>query len=357
MIVFSPGPANLTERVLRSLAAPAVSHRGPEVQHLLQTVRRDLLAVAGVAAPDWQAVLLGGSGTVAIESCLAALRGRRVLVIANGPYGERAGDIAHYHGVLVQPLTFGWGEIVPETEIERAIVDGRPEYLYMVHHETATGRLNDLQSAARIASAHDVRVIADTISSFAGEVLPLEEWGIEAALGSSTKCLRAVPGVAFVIARRRFLEMAAGLDGVHYSHLGMHFRAGEHGSTPFTPPVHSLFALAAALDELLDEGVPARQAHYRDVSSRLRTGLRTLGIEFLLEDGPLASTMVACLRPAGISFPALYDALADRGFAIYGAQGPFEPTSFRLGLVGAFGVPEVESFLIALADVLPGLRQ
>jgi 2-aminoethylphosphonate-pyruvate transaminase len=356
VIVFSPGPANLTDRVRAALLAPAVSHRGAAMKHVLDCVRRDLLAVAGVEPSDWAAVLLGGSGTLAIESCMAALRGRRVLVVSNGPYGERAAALGRYHGALVDAMTLGWGEVISPAQLEAALSRSRPAHLYLVHHETATGRLNELEPLARVAGAHGIPILVDATSSLAGEALPLEEWGIDAVLGSSSKCLRAVPGVAFVLARRHFLEAAREVEGLHYSHLGQHFQAGERGVTPFTPPVHALFALQAALAELLEEGVPARLRHYVAVSARLREGLAALGIEPLLQDGPLASTMVACRLPHGVSFDALSTALEARGFAIYGAQGALEGTVFRLGLVGAFGLPEVEAFLIALRHALAELR-
>ncbi len=87
MILFSPGPSNISESVRQSLLAPDIVHREPEFGVLLSDVRQGIRDVCGLA-PDapYDVVLLGGSGSVAIESVVAAARPLgRVLVLANGP--------------------------------------------------------------------------------------------------------------------------------------------------------------------------------------------------------------------------------------------------------------------------------
>jgi 2-aminoethylphosphonate-pyruvate transaminase len=350
MIIFSPGPSNISARVRNALLAPDICHRDEEFTALLTAVRSKLLLIAGLSSDSGHAaVVLGGSGSVAIESMVAATRPfGRLLVAANGPYGERAAAMGRYHGVDVHELRLGWGDVITTDGLEAAITEAKANVVYLVHHETATGRLNDLASLAAVAKRRGCRVVVDTVSSIAGEALDIAGWGLDAVIGSSNKCLRGVPGAAFVIASDEFLIGAAAQRGAHYSNLASHHAAEVRGETPFTPPVHAMFALHEALDETLEEGVANRIAHYASVMHVLRRGLAEIGIGFLLEESAYGHTLISCHLPSGHSFSALHRAMKDKGYVIYAAQGPLAPTAFRLGIVGHFGIPEVRGFLDAL---------
>lgn len=354
MIIFSPGPSNISERVRRSLLHADIGHRDTEFTALLREVRTQLLAAAGLApnAP-YSAVILGGSGSVAIESIVAAARpAGRLFVIANGPYGERAAAMARYHGVDVELWELPWGAEIPLDTLEQRLAATRPGTVYCVHHETATGRLNPLAAVAARAKAIGAFMLADTVSSFAGEVLDIAGWQLDAVIGSSNKCLRGVPGAAFVIASRAFLDMAAAQRGAHYSNLAEHAIAEDRGETPFTPPVHSLFALREALAETLDEGVAARCAHFAALAGLALDGLETLALPLLLPRAAYGHTLVSCELPARWTYVDLHAALKRKGFSIYAAQGALKERAFRLGLIGHFGEAEVAALFAAFAKVL-----
>ncbi len=354
MIIFSPGPSNISERVRRALLHPDIGHRDTEFTALLGSVRTRLLTVAGLKpGAAYSSVILGGSGSAAIESVVAAARpAGTVLVIANGPYGERAAAMAAYHGVTVDLWSLPWGEAIPLDLLEARLAASRPGAVYCVHHETATGRLNPLAAVAARAKAVGAFMLADTVSSIAGEDLDIEGWQLDAVIGSSNKCLRGVPGAAFVIASRAFLDLAKAQRGAHYSNLAEHTAAEDRGETPFTPPVHSLFALSEALDETLDEGVAVRCAHYAALADQTLTALESLGLPLLLPRDAYGHTLVSAELPTGWSYTALHAALKRDGFSIYAAQGALKERAFRLGLIGHFGEAEVAALFVAMRRVL-----
>lgn len=350
MIIFSPGPSNISERVRSALLAPDICHRDEEFTTLLANVRAGILDVAGLRGnDDYAAVVLGGSGSVGIESVTAAARPLgTMLVVANGPYGERAAAMARYHGVDVRELTLAWGEEIIPARLDDALVSSGAATLYVVHHETATGRLNDLRALAAVGKARGCTVLADTVSSIAGETLDIASWQLDAIVGSANKCIRGIPGVGFVIARRSFLDVAARQRAAHYSNLAEHFAAEERGETPYTPPVQAMYALHEALRETLDEGVSTRIAHYRALMTLMKPRLHAMGIRFLLDSDAYGHTLVSCHLPAGVSYQQLHHDLKAQGYVIYAAQGALKPTAFRLGIIGHFGAPEVTGFLDAL---------
>ena len=69
MIIFSPGPANISERVRAALTNPDIGHRESEFTTLLQETRSLLLQVCGVTQ-GYACAVFGGSGTTGIEAAI-----------------------------------------------------------------------------------------------------------------------------------------------------------------------------------------------------------------------------------------------------------------------------------------------
>ena len=352
MIIFSPGPSNISERVRRALLTPDICHRDSEFTELLRGVRARILDVAGLAGTAYQSVVYTGSGSVAIESVAAAAKPfGKMLVVANGPYGERAAAMARYHGVDVHEWKLGWGDAIDLARLDAEVAASGARVLYVVHHETATGRLNPLPEIAACGKAHGCMIVTDAVSSIAGETVEIAGWRLDAVIGSANKCIRGTPGAAFAVVSAAFLDGAMRQRAAHYSNLAEHFAAESRGETPFTPAVQTLFAFHEALGETLDETVAARIVHYRELMRLLQHGLARLGVRFLLPADAYGSTLLSCALPSGFTFDRLHGALKPRGYVIYAAQGALKERAFRLGLVGHFGAPEVRGFLDAFAEV------
>jgi 2-aminoethylphosphonate-pyruvate transaminase len=235
-----------------------------------------------------------------------------------------------------------------ENEIRRADIGG----VYLAHHETTTGLLNPLREIAAIAKKYGKLVMADTVSSIAGEQIDFS-WGIDVALGTANKCFRGIPGVAFVIASNNYTTVARKRQRrSFYSDLVTHFDREQKNETPFTPPVHSLFAFREALRETLDEGVNNRIAHYRAISARLRAGLKGLGLRLYLPENLYSNTMTSVYLPTGVTFKELHDRVKEKGFVIYNSQGRLQGTVFMLGVVGVISERDIDEFLAVLKDAL-----
>ena len=163
---------------------------------LQEKIRRDLLAVYSLRGSDWASVLFAGSGTAAVEAMLASMitRNGKVLIIENGVYGERMSEIAKAYGISCHQLTYKWGQRIKILDVER-ILNGDPEItdIAFVHHETTTGRLNDVAAIAEIGHTRGLRILVDAVSSFGAEKLEFEKWGITACAATANKCLHGAP--------------------------------------------------------------------------------------------------------------------------------------------------------------------
>ena len=204
-----------------------------------------------------------------------------------------------------------------------------------------------------MAKGHGKWVMVDAVSSVAGEELDFPEWGVDLAIGSANKCIRGVPGIGFVVVSDEFREAISQRRPVAFStDLVGTLNREETGETPFTPPVQTMYALSEALKELLEEGVPARIAHYQDIAEVLRDGLAAMELSFLVPREHLSNTMTTVNLPRGLSYAGLHQPLKEQGYLIYKSQGHLSETTFRLGTVGVISQEDVHGFLGALGRLL-----
>ncbi|MEE9128914.1 MAG: 2-aminoethylphosphonate aminotransferase [Phycisphaerales bacterium] len=360
MLLLNPGPVNLSDRVRRAMLGPDLCHREAEFTGLQARIRAGLLRIYDLDPGRWSAVLLTGSGTAAVEAMVTSLvpPDSRLLVIENGVYGERMARIAEIHGIPIHRASHEWGA---EVDVARAksILDGdvRIGLVAVAHHETTTGRLNDLEVIGRECRRRGVGLLVDGISSFGAELIRFEDWGVAACAGVANKCLHAVPGVSFVLVRRDRMPADGAAARTLYLDLATHHREQDQGGTPFTQSVQCLYALEAALEELCDAGGwPARHERYARLATQVRERLMSLGIRPVLPEGASSCVLNAYRLPKGVSYESFHDGLKERGFVIYAGQGGLAGGMFRISTMGAVGDRDIARFLAAVESLLEAHR-
>ncbi|MBJ9591916.1 2-aminoethylphosphonate aminotransferase [Burkholderia seminalis] len=346
MLLLNPGPVTLTERVRRSLLQPDLCHRESEFFDLQDEARARLVAAYELDPAEWMAVLMTGSGTAAVESMIAALvpQDGKLLVIENGVYGERITQIATQYGIAHDVLKHEWMQAPDPAQIAARLDAGGYTHVAVIHHETTTGRLNDLGAIAEVCRARGVKMLVDGVSSFGAEAIDFAGGDIDAVAATANKCLHGVPGAAFVIVRRRALAKAA--SRTYYLDLGRLAKLQDQRNTPFTPSVHAYYALVEALREF-DEagGWRARHAHYKALADQAQAGLAARGMPLVLPEGASSVVLRAYRLPQGVTYEALHDGLKARGFVIYAGQGGLSKELFRISTMGAIQAADVERLL------------
>lgn len=348
--LLNPGPVTLTERVRKALSRPDMCHREPEFAALTMDVIARLAAVYPESQKDYVPVLITGSGTAAVEAMLGSLvakTGKKTLVVANGVYGDRAAAMLKAQGKAYHTVEAKWTEGMDLAAAEKALQTGEFGHVVAVHHETTTGRLNDIDGLGKLCVKYNVPLLLDAVSSFAGERIRFAEWNLEACAATANKCLHGVPGIAFVVARASAFEgKETGATSV-YLDLFRYRKEQAKGWSPFTQSVHVLYALQEALVELAETGGwEARHARYAALSQKVREGLFALGIPTFLEDAQVyGSTLVSYRLPFGVAYEQLHDTLKEDGFIIYAGQGPFQGQIFRIANMGDLTLQDMERVL------------
>ncbi len=352
MILLNPGPVTMTAKVRAALAGEDVCHREPEFKALVGRVREKITGVYG--AGGFTPVLIGGSGTSAVETMLSVVsKTETSLVVANGVYGERMAAMLKAQGKAHEVVSAPWTSGMDLAAAEQALKSGSFGHVLAVHHETTTGRLNDLAALGAICKQAGVPMLVDAVSSFAGEDIRWDEWNVEAAAATANKCVHGAPGVSFVLVRDAALARPSGATSV-YLDLQRHAADQAKGSTPFTLPTHVTFAFDAALDELAASGGwKARHATYTARSNRVRKALGELGVRYLLDDASVyGATLTSFRLPEGKTYEALHAHLKKDGFVIYAGQGKFDGAIFRIAVMGEIAERDIDKLVASLRVAL-----
>ncbi|MCU0893915.1 MAG: 2-aminoethylphosphonate--pyruvate transaminase [Rhodospirillales bacterium] len=354
--LLTPGPLTTSMSVKRAMLRDWGSRDG-EFIAMNRRIRDRLLALAG-AGEDYVCVPMQGSGTFAIEAAIATLlpRDGKLLVLVNGAYGLRMCRIATVMGRSVGTIEAAEDVPVSPASLDQGLAaDAAITHVAVVQCETTSGILNPVEAVAEVCALHRRALLIDAMSAFGALPIDARRLGFEAVVASSNKCLEGVPGVGFVIVRRRALERAKGASTSLSLDLEDQWRGLEgNGQWRFTPPTHVLAALDQALDEHEAEGgVNGRGARYRRNHAVLVEGMAAMGFETLVPRALQAPIIVTFRMPAdpAFVFETFYDRLREKGFVIYPGKLTVAP-SFRIGCIGRLGEAEMLEALAAIRDTM-----
>ena len=191
----------------------------------------------------------------------------KLLIIANGAYGERMEDIAVHAGIPYVAYDEVYYKIPDAGRVEEILKkDPSITHVAMVHSETTSGILNDIQAVGKVIKEHGCTFIVDAMSSFGGVDIPVKEWGIDFIISSANKCIQGVPGFSFIIAdRQKLIESEGKARSLSLDLYDQWKTMNKDGKWRFTSPTHVVLAFSRALDEMMEEGgISARSKRYYD---------------------------------------------------------------------------------------------
>ncbi|HSD51029.1 MAG TPA: aminotransferase class V-fold PLP-dependent enzyme, partial [Candidatus Methylomirabilis sp.] len=261
---------------------------------------------------------------------------------------------AKAHRIPAEVIQYDIADPVRPADVEARLAN-RPDisHVAIVHHETTTGLLNPVPAVAEVAARLGRSLIVDATSSLFGDPLDFTEAGIDFVTANSTKCVQGMPGVGFVLARRRALEALQGRPPRSvYLDLYTHYTQQEQDNTPFTPAIQIFFALRQALEELEREGVDARIKRYAENARVLREGMGRLGFTILVPEGCRSNILTTFRLLPGLKYDALHDAMKRRGYIIYAGQGDLRTYAFRISNLGTLTPKDMDQVVTAVADCL-----
>lgn len=336
--LLTPGPLTTSETVKNVMMFDHCTW-DDDYKKITQEIRSSLLCLAHGTDDLHTVVLMQGSGTFGVESVFTSVVGKheKVLILSNGAYGNRMKDICDHASVPYVFYECAYNEVPSPIEVRRVLEEHQEiTHIAMVHSETTTGILNDIQAIGEVAHAFGKGFIVDAMSSFGGVDIDIECAHIDFLVSSANKCIQGVPGFSFIICNRTKLMASIGKARSLSLDLYDQWETMEKdGKWRFTSPTHVVIAFHQALKELEEEGgLAMRSKRYAHNNQLLIEKFASLGIASYLKQhqGPIITTYYYP-EYADFSFEEMYNYIKKQGYAIYPGKLT-DAKTFRIGNIG-----------------------
>jgi 2-aminoethylphosphonate-pyruvate transaminase len=271
-----------------------------------------------------------------------------------GSYAARMVRLAREVGRSVVELPASPVEPVAAEAVAAALAaDPAIGHVGLVYSETSSGVVHDPVAIGRVVAAVGRRMLLDAVSAFGALPLDLAKHPeIDAAVFTANKCMEAMPGLAFVVARIEAVQAGRGRAGSwSFDLCDVLDHVLRDGGFRFTPPAQVLAAFRTALAlHAAEGGQAARLARYTANARALYDGMLAIGLAPYLRrevQGPIVMNIHAPDDPVW-SLQGFVDALKARGFLISNFFNTETP-SFRVGCIGAV-TPEDFARFVGAAD-------
>ncbi|HKZ63018.1 MAG TPA: alanine--glyoxylate aminotransferase family protein [Thermoplasmata archaeon] len=345
------GPVKVDPRVLQAMMGAVTNHRGAEFREVNADVREGLRYLFQTTG---EVAAISGSGTAGLEAVIASLlrKGDRVLTLVNGKFSERGYELSRLFATPTM-IDFPWGKPMDLARVATALEEGEYRALTVCHNETSTGVTNPLREVAALCRKHDVMCLADGITSVGGIECRPDEWGLDAVVLGSQKCLAAPAGLAGVMVSRRAYEQLHD-ETAYYLNLRAHIDAlRDKEDTPYTPSIPLFLAVREALRLLREEGLEARIRRTTKLAEACRAAAKAIGLSLYPDESVASNTVTAINYPPGIDDGAFRKALLkEHNVIVAGGQAQIKGKIFRIGHMGICSMEDMRATWAAIEAVL-----
>ena len=354
--LMGPGPSCVFNEVYQALAKPTIGHLDPCFIKIMDGVKEQLKVVMGTE--HRLTMPMSGTGSAGMETSFVNIveKGDKVLILKNGVFGMRMTDVAERLGAEVTVLEFEWGTPVLVDKVAAHLKDNNYDLVAVVHAETSTGVANPVQEIGDLVHKAGALYLVDCVTSLGGMPVEIDKWKADIVYSGTQKCLSCPPGLAPISLSPKAEErIKARKTKVPNWYLDltmiMNYWEGHTRAYHHTAPINMVYALYAALDCVLKEGLPAVYKRHAEMHNRLVAGLAEMGLSMYVEEKYRLPMLNAVTIPASVTNEAAIRTrlLEEFKIEIGSGLGPLAGKIWRIGLMGHTARTEnVDALLKAL---------
>lgn len=354
-LVMLPGPTNVPEPVMRAMIEPMINHRSPAFGKLLKSLVEKGQQVFQTSG---DIVALSASGTGGVEASVTNLvkKGDKVIVTVFGEFGTRLSEEVEDMGTHVVKVTAPFGDAPSISAVEEAFEkNGGVKALYVVANETSTGvGIKWLKQAGELCAKYGAFFVADSVSNFGGDDIPVDAFNIDICVAASQKCIAAPPGLAILsIGKKAKQYMINNPPPMQYLNLPRYFKYAERGETPFTPALPIYWALDCAFGLMLEEGMENRVRRHKICADSFYAAFQAMGIGTFARPETRSNTVISLKYPQGLVDKQFRASVEDKyGVILAGGFSEYTGKLFRVGSMGEVAKYHVLTTVSAVGNTM-----
>ena len=354
--LYIPGPVEVRPDVLEKMATPMIGHRTKDASALQQGISEKLQKVMQTKNTI---VLSTSSGSGLMEGAVRSFTKTRAAIFSIGAFGKRWYKMCTSNGIAADLFESELGQITTPEMLEEALSTGKYDLITITQNETSTGIHNPMARLAEVYKKYpDVIVCVDAVSSMGGDLIPVDELGIDVCITSSQKCLGLPPGLAIASVSDKAIAKAETVEnrGLYFDYLELvKFVKEKPYQYPSTPSESHMFALDYQLDRILEEGIENRYKRHCEMAEIVRDWARK-NCELYSDPDNLSVTVTCITNTTGLAFSDINKAMGERGYLMSNGYGPLKDKTFRIAHMADTTVDEINAMLKDLDEVIAELK-
>jgi len=276
MILLTPGPTEVLEKVRVAMAKPAIHHRTKEFESIFASTRELLNKLFKMD----EVVMLASSGTGAMEAAVTNLTTKKALIINAGKFGERFGKICEAFGIEKVELKYEWDTPADVNDVIEAIKqDSEISSVCIQVCESSGGLRHPVEEIAKEVKKinSDIIVIADGITAVGVEEIDVSN--IDALISGSQKALMLPPGLAMIGLSKKALDLIENNSFGYYFNLKSEIKKQRANTTAYTAATSLIIGLNESLKSFFDRGLDRVYAETKKRANAANEALKALGLK------------------------------------------------------------------------------
>ena len=185
--LLSPGPTPVPEEILQIMSEPMVHHRTPAFKAM---VGQAIEGLKYVFQTENDVLIFSASGTGAMEGAVSNVlnKGEKAIIIRNGKFAERWGEIAEKYGIESLYVDLPWGTVGQPATLDNLLKENPDvKAVYTQLTETSTGVVMPVKELGEIVSKTDALLVIDAISGLGGQEFYMDDWNVDICVAGSQK--------------------------------------------------------------------------------------------------------------------------------------------------------------------------
>ncbi|MGQ9465365.1 MAG: pyridoxal-phosphate-dependent aminotransferase family protein [bacterium] len=350
--LFTPGPTDIPEDVLRATAHKCIYHREAKFTILLDKICALLKKIVDCKHKIY---LLTSSGTGAMEAAYVNIMSKSDIpvVAVCGKFGERWIELCKSYGNEPIIIREEFGKSIRPEMIEQKLRNiKKPAVVFTTLTETSTGVVNDVKTISEVVKKYDGYLVVDGVAGIGADCFYQDRWNVDVLSGASQKALMAPPGIAFVsISQRGHIKMKNSDLPKYYFDFSLYEKFLEKGQTPFTPAITILYGLKKGLEKIAKIGIEENYIRHQKMGEYVRNRLIKTGYKLFAENPSNGLTVVK--MPDFIdSTEVIKECKEKYGILFANGQGEMKGKILRVGHMGNYNIKKLGMALDVLEKVM-----
>ncbi|WKA29063.1 pyridoxal-phosphate-dependent aminotransferase family protein [Bradyrhizobium roseum] len=361
-----PGPTTMPDEVLQAMHRPALDIYSSQMVELTESLLADLSKLFATKGKTYIYIANGhGAWEATLSNVLS--RGDKLLVLESGRFAIGWGHAASLMGVEVEVLKGDWRRAIRPAEVEARLKEDkehRIKAIVAVQVDTASGAYNDIEAIGKAikSAGHPALFMVDTVASLGCMPFEMDKWGVDVAMSGSQKGLMTPPGLGFVAANARALDVhkQANLRTPYWDWTE---REGTEHYRKYagTAPIHLLFALRKAIDMLHAEGLENAFLRHSLLAEAVRRAVAAWSegqvLGFNIAEANERSDTVTTVTMNGFDPAALQRYCKEKCGVVLGTGiGDLSGQAFRIAHMGHVNAPMILGTLGVIEVALNALK-